>query len=467
MTTRAITSILCLIAACGFSPAPAKDPGRTDAMIPEVHSMSKSGLAIGDPLEFAGSGFLPDDDGTVEVTFRGVFLPYGERGVAADFTTPARFVDASTLSIDRFGPYRVPFTRAGNKNGVFRGKIFATNKTLDGRELRQREDSWPDVELTILPSLIVSELEPHGDSWSASCVDVTPDVIALLRYRLRAEAIGFDAVKFRYTIAPSGKIYEHEALGPVDVLGTLEELAFDEVPSGAGIGQASVAIEAIDAAGAMRKLSLDLRVHRPIEVRPDPEVKALETYPPEAAAACIDGGGDDINLHYSESLHDVRDRTVTLALDPMFAENYAAALASHYAAGSIAANTVRFETKDMHTVGWSVQGDTFGGGSLDLSAIARAGFGVDGPTASSEGSPDLDITARLPAKKAGVFYRQAKRLHRTGMVVAFDLCGDASTIGQAVLTDWAWAGELAIGPSCSPAPKSTLSAECFTMSCEM
>src|SRR5262249_46439182 len=157
---------------------------------------------------------------------------------------------------------------------------------------------------------------------------------------------------------------------------------------------------------------------------------------------------------YMESAHDARMRALAFAITPKLPE------ASDPGA-------IRFAAKNASTIVWSVAGDTSIGGEIALGDAAAAGLHLDGMTVSSEGSPDLDLNAHVPPSKSGVFYRQAKRIHRTGKVVALDLCGQPASIGQAALTDYTWNAELALGASCTPPPASSLRAECIAMPCGM
>jgi hypothetical protein len=62
----------------------------------------------------------------------------------------------------------------------------------------------------------------------------------------------------------------------------------------------------------------------------------------------------------------------------------------------------------------------------------------------------LRTAAWVWAGQYGVWYRQTSRLMSVGAVVAYDLCGNGTEVGQVALDDWAWAPDLAIGPECPP-----------------
>ncbi len=73
-------------------------------------------------------------------------------------------------------------------------------------------------------------------------------------------------------------------------------------------------------------------------------------------------------------------------------------------------------------------------------------------TVSTTDAKGLQTQGNIPATMNGVWYRQTTRLVRTGVVVAYDLCGNGSPVGTVQIDDWTWAPNLAIGPSCPPEP---------------
>jgi hypothetical protein len=70
---------------------------------------------------------------------------------------------------------------------------------------------------------------------------------------------------------------------------------------------------------------------------------------------------------------------------------------------------------------------------------------------STTDSETLSVTGTVFADLYGVWYRQTARLVRFGSVVAYDLCGNGSQVGEIALDDWTWAPNLAIGAECPPA----------------
>jgi hypothetical protein len=86
-------------------------------------------------------------------------------------------------------------------------------------------------------------------------------------------------------------------------------------------------------------------------------------------------------------------------------------------------------------------------------------------TVSTTEAESLATSAEVFAGQFGVWYRQTTRLHRSGVIVAYDLCGNGSEVGEVQLSDWTWAPDLAIGTSCPPEPNFP-QAECRISPCE-
>jgi len=83
---------------------------------------------------------------------------------------------------------------------------------------------------------------------------------------------------------------------------------------------------------------------------------------------------------------------------------------------------------------------------------------------STTDTESLQTTAHVWAGMFGVWYRQTTRLVRYSSVVAYDLCGNGSEVGQIVLDDWAWAPDLGLGDECPP-PTNHPDAECRVPPC--
>lgn len=272
MRKETLALALCLFG-CSFEPPPV-DPVAVDVLPlldpPELVSMMSSGVRVGDPLIFAGHGFLAPSEGRVDVTFRGTFSPVGGRPEDVNYTVTAMLGEDGLLETT-FGPFAVPFSRAGNQHGLFRGKLFATNRAFDGRARRQEDGSWPEVELNVLPSVVVRALAPRD---SPELEIGPPDVIAMTPYNLRIEAAGLVPQVIEYRLGENilvdgsaRDVVTHDASGPVDVLGESEVLAFREVPEGLDHYPATIVIYVLTVTGETETLDLTLIVHRGLQVR--------------------------------------------------------------------------------------------------------------------------------------------------------------------------------------------------------
>ncbi len=225
--------------------------------------MARSEIAVGQPLAFSGDRFIAPEWGEVEVGFRGTFEHAGTIDDVDVIQIAAR-TDDRTIELD-FGPLAVPFTQEGNVTGVFRGRAFATNVAFDGREQRQDETTWPAVELTVLPSLVVRAFEPKLERLPI----VPPDAIAGKPFRLAVEAVGFTAASIEYQLGERVLIdgaqvdrVIHDVVGATDALGDRELLSFAPVPSGYDDYEASIVIRASSEVGEPHLFTLRAIVHR-------------------------------------------------------------------------------------------------------------------------------------------------------------------------------------------------------------
>ena len=104
-----------------------------------------------------------------------------------------------------------------------------------------------------------------------------------------------------------------------------------------------------------------------------------------------------------------------------------------------------------HATNWS-QTNSFGE-SLTQSTTVSERLGVSESellSVSTTESETLSVSGTVFAELYGVWYRQTARLIRFGSVVAYDLCGNGTQVGEIGLDDWTWAPNLAIGAECPP-----------------
>ncbi|MCC7536471.1 MAG: hypothetical protein IT379_09665 [Deltaproteobacteria bacterium] len=523
-----VLALVLVLGGCAADVATESPPVDVPAEIPtpSIASLSASEVAVGEELRFLGGRFVAPEDGYVEVTFRGTFEPAdGGTAEMVNFTTEVEPTEDGAVTWHRFGPTRIPFTRAGNVLGVFRGRVFATNRGFDGQERRQPEDTWPTVEVRVKPSLVVTAFHPQDETWTASCVTTSARMLNRLPYRLRVEAVGFDPVDFEYTVSaglltegdePSGttepSVFRHVATGRSDLLGAAgERIAFADVPYAIDRFRGSIAVEATDASGTRRALFLPVLVHRPLEVRYDGNVRVAQIYEPVPVSGCIPGGTNGRDVTYSESTSETRSRTFSVGWTTNWTESYTNEHSASYGEGGTEANSVGFSSADGTSWSWEVHGEVYGEGGVSLVANGKAGFKLGGGfggggshtdtrsgerswsesrtftearaesesiaasesesaseswTVSSTTSEALDFRTFLLPNRFGVFYRQTTRLVRVGEVIAYDLCGNGSAVGEMTLDDYTWAPDLAMGTECPAFPESQLPpAQCLVPPC--
>jgi hypothetical protein len=228
---------------------------------PVIESMEISEVHVGDVLAFAGDGFIAEEWGRVEVGFRGTFTHAG--GVEPAQATLIAENSGRGWIETRFGPFTVPFA-GGNVTGVFRGNAFATNRAFDGRMETQDEASWVEIELTVLPSLVVSAFEPKLQRIEIE----PPDALAEMPYQLVVETVGFTAASIEYQLGEGALIdggdvdvVIHDVLGATDTLGDRELFSFAPVPSGSDDFVAPIVIRAASQTGETHTLQLNAIVH--------------------------------------------------------------------------------------------------------------------------------------------------------------------------------------------------------------
>jgi hypothetical protein len=81
-------------------------------------------------------------------------------------------------------------------------------------------------------------------------------------------------------------------------------------------------------------------------------------------------------------------------------------------------------------------------------------FGVDpgGTVSSADNSSLRSTTGFVSPGRFGVFYRQTAEVRRPANIVAITEAGDEYVIGELVLTDWDFRGDIGTGNSCPPFP---------------
>jgi len=492
--------------------------------VPRIDALSVYSAAVGDPIVFQGDGFIDPEDGRTTVTFRGV---YRHDGIEEPVNWSAEVARDSEgqVTLDRFGPYQIPFSRAGNQLGTFEGEVFATNFTHDGQERRQDSETFQSLTFDVEPSLVIREMTASGDTFESTCNFVGTRVINYVPYRMSVEAVGFDPDEYVYTVSgglldedvgPTSEptTFDHVAASAVDSLGEIESLRFAEVPMGVPVYRASVSIDAISTTGQHFEQFLMLTVHEPLFVRYSGGVEVAEMYDPIPVSSCMHGGSTGRSVTYSESQSETKTLTTSQTLTSGWKTIIAEQHAETYGEGGSEANTIGFTSSDQSTWNWNINGSVMAGaeGGFGPFAKAKAEVRVGGGrdwggshtdtrqgqqswmettsysesvalteqneesitnaitqtvTTSTTQTTLLGFNGYLLPNQYGVFYRQTTRLIRRAQVIAMDLCGNETVVGEFVMNDFTWAPDLAMGAECPPFPPSALpAADCLISPCD-
>jgi hypothetical protein len=515
---RAVVLVGVALVGCGGESQTRQPPLRIP--VPQVSLLDTHSAAVGDEVLFHGSGFIDRNKGWTELTFRGVFRRSGGAEEPVNVTYEVATVDDDTLKW-RFGPYKVPFSRTGDETGVFEGEVFATNFSHSG--LERRQEALPlALTFEVKPSLVVREIVATGNGWQSDCLHMTTKFINQVPYRISFQAIGFTPTVFHYTISEgllgeAGPIeepvsVEHEATGHIDSLGDVEEIRFAPVPMAAPVYRASISVAALDEEGEPYHQFLMLTVHQPLQVRYRSGSELAELMEPEHTSGCMLGGIQGRDVSYSEQDGDTRTVSASSSLNSGWADTYTEGHTGTYGETGSESNALDWSSSDQTNWNWQVNGGIEVQTGIDVGAetkvTVKGGFSRDwgghhsntaggqrgwenstsyseatsrtqalqkthgeswteGWSVSSTHSESLNFRAFLLPKHSGVFYRQTVRLLQRADVVAMDLCGNETIVGESVVSDYTWAPDLAMSTSCNPFPEPALpAAECFIAPCD-
>lgn len=503
----ALTTLAIVASLAGCSNEVVPQAGEVAA--PRVLALSSYEASLGTLVEIYGEGFVAEDVARPVLRFEGRFVADDGRAYPVSLRTEARYVNPGTLRWDRFGPFRVPFG-PGDRIGRFEGTVAVELELQDGRTLPS-EEPLP-LTFVVAPSLVVEELQPTR----ASCAGPARRALGGAPYRMSVRAIGFVPESFTYTIASPALGLDtvvqvrHEALGQVDTVGDRGDFRFPDVPSDMPYYYAQVVVEAVGTDGVTRRNVFAIGVRRPIEVYYNGNVRIAEFYAPQPVSGCIAGGEAGRDVTYSESRSDTRRRRTAVSWNESWLRTHTVTEGSSRTVGLSETNGVGFATTDGELVRWELGGGS--SGSIGLGEAAKLGFeaefrratqrsrevensvdremglsesetttnteaSTEGLTVDRGGTLETEVSSTetisrdfggtIIAGTYGVFYRQTLRLLRRGLIVTYNLCGEAQSVGDYDLTDWAWAPDLALGDQCPPLPPSNLPpAQCRIPPCD-
>jgi hypothetical protein len=152
----------------------------------------------------------------------------------------------------------------------------------------------------------------------------------------------------------------------------------------------------------------------------DGSERLAERYEAHAVSGCVPGGQIGRNLTYSEGESVTRERTVDVKWNAEVASK-------------LGFSTGISSTNISGEQGWTQS------------------FGIDISEAISSSSySDQNISVQLLPGHFGMSYRQLERLERTVDVIYHNACGASGVVGEAELTNWNFAFDIAQGKECPP-----------------
>ena len=432
---------------------------------PSVSMVAPSALIVGQSMSVLGNNFLSQDEGRVMLHFKGEY--YEEGGgttpVDAEFNTQVQSNRKLTWNM---WP-NVVFAKDRRSLGQFVGTVSAINLGKDGGEgLR----SAPvNVSLVVKPSIIVSAFKPIGES----CGSVVGGTHEDKPMHMVVEAVGLrpaspdNPITFTWTFLRSQWQlrygYDNLDISTVDpetspvqarhtltsgtqsslmdggdgphvtlqigseMFGTndkekLTKLKTIALPDEANSMPASVSVRAVDASGKSARVTIPFTIRREVALRYKENEHIAEIFTPTMVQACSFGGDIGTDVQYSEGTSQERSRSMS------------------------------YNWNVNASVGFNPFA-IFGGGGAAwfLQFTLSAGFGMNvEERVSSSQSTNFSLSGHILPGEAGAYYRQLIKKHHIGYLVGYTACGEAHELGEAILTNWVWAADLARGPTCPP-----------------
>jgi hypothetical protein len=431
---------------------------------PTLRMVAPTAVAAGDVMTIFGKGFADSQIGQTRLTFTGVFQSTAGNIEQVHLEVTPRYVNQGMLEWT-FGP-NIPFSQ-NNETGTFRGVVRAMNLGFDG----SRKDATPlSTQVVVRPSILIKQLRPITAGCQPGLTDTTADTKMLIE----VETVGLKAgngvapLRFVYTFMKQHFQFEGyfggqmgldpEGLfpqtGPVSLIddvtdGTTSRLG-SGVPSTTYVHQgtpgpshlptgidnqfqlshlrtaplanlqannfaASISIMAIDSTGQAIKRTVPLTVWAPVEVDYDGKVREVQSFDPVPVSSCIPGGDIGRDVTYVESSSETRMRNFKIKSEV--------------------------------------------GASINLAVVQlNASFGVEvqGQVSSKE-SQALVLSGFVLPNQFAALYRQTIQIERTAKLRGHGPCGNTTSLGEVVVTDWIWSPDLAKAATCPPLPPSNLS----------
>jgi len=477
------------LTACGPAATEEVDPGFV-LLQPTLDSVAPNAITLGDTVTVLGKDFIAPEEGTLALLLDGEYTD--SDGVSQKFIGEIA-LDVKNSSVAEFKFEEIFFHPTRDKIGTWRGVAALVNRSPNPDDISAEDESWSkdkDVSLRVEPSIMLSRLRSADDS---SCSSVTFATNSNNNIELGFKAIGFGEaspeqpwkvrmsfvspeVSVRYVVPDAFDFWPIN--GPLDdnvstLVGagthrvefdvdsgdniiidptrtarkvrvsppvTIGQNQYDEVVLGtllageAGEGGKTTAnfvveITTDDGRSLRRLVTMDIWSEIEIGVWNGSE-QIAERYEAHAVSGCIPGGQIGRQLTYAEGETETRDRSID----------------------------VKWNAQVSSSLGFSVGVSAFG---LKSEQSWSQSFGVDVTEGiSSSTSTQQNISVQLLPGYFGMSYRQLERLERKVDVIYHNACGQSGTVGEAELTNWNFAFDVAQGGTCPP-PTNLPPAEIF------
>ena len=457
--TWTIAAAVIFVVACGGDEVPippvTKGPAPWVNSTPTVHAASPALLAVGEELTVLGTNFIQPAHGKLALKLIGTF--FTDDGSQHPVTLHnAANLRSATEARWRLYP-NIVFHPQGNRLGKFVGQLHLLNQGNDGSVAAS--DAYP-ITITVKPSLIPRRVGPTNASCRSA---VVLDTLESQRMSFEVEAVGFrpatidQPLRFfwtflgnRWEVNTASELLDTKSLyankSPVlliqdvttgnssaiedggsnhflvqlaqAVLGRegISTLRTRPLDPGTNSADTTVNVAVVDGSGRSAALSIPLLVHHMADLSYDGNEHLVERYAPQPVTDCIPGGkiGREVSYHETSA----ESRSLSMGF------NYHAELGQNFGLPS----------------------NPFALG-LNLSM----GFGRNvNESISSDQSDTTNIAAQVLPGHFATCYRQTTKIHRIAQIQGWNSCGESVNLGEAVLTDWAFSFDVAVGAHCIP-----------------
>lgn len=383
---------------------------------PMVRLVSPPVWEAGDVVTVLGNDFVRPDRGHTLVRLSGSFVEEDGEDHKVDMTVRTEYRNAGKIDFV-FEPAYPP-NGFGHSIGVFNGDVIAINVDDETSLVSEPLSSQVDVG----PSLIIWGVQPTScDCPQRDRITATLDGEEI---EVDLEAIGLtpttaytplDFTASFVDLAGEAQVISKKIAGGT---GTRLELPVGVLQPGVVSSQVGVTVSVEDGHGIQRVRYFAVDVGLEHSVAYDGNIRIVELYAPVQVSSCLPGGEYGRSVGYSSGESESRSRSVSLSAN----------------------------------IGLSLW-------------VVNVGFGINVSQSVSSGqSESLSMNGHIYGGQYGVFYRQTQRLERLGKIMQRGTCGDEIVVGDARVTDWNWAPDLAVTTNgvCPPAPPSNLpSAQVF------